>query len=410
MVERIEGDIYLEEAVGLLELDANEETIVRSPQREVTLHFTVSFDDGRPQTVTGYRVQHNNARGPFKGGLRFAPDLALEDVRRLASLMSWKTAIVGVPFGGGKGGVCVNPRERSPAELERICRAFVDELGPLIGPDVDIPAPDMGTGPREMLWMMDQYERTHGHAPGVFTGKPPALFGSLGRDAATGRGTVFAIRELLATMGEEIAGSTFAIQGFGNVGRWAARLLHDAGGRVIAVTDRSGGRYHPEGLPVHELCELKLAGEGCVGAEFGDRIGVDDIYGIECDVLVPAAAGDVITQANASSLNARVIAEAANHPVTPEAHAIVRERGIRVIPDILCNAGGVTVSWFEWVQNRSGIPWEEEEVNRRLQERMTCATRDVVTMATERACDLRTAAFALGICRVLEAERLRGHL
>lgn len=394
---------YLAKAFALAALPAALEKALRSPVRELSCRLTIERDSGELVNFSAFRVQHNNARGPFKGGIRYHHEVDLDEVRSLASLMTWKTAVVGIPFGGAKGAIACRPAELSDREKERLTRAFVRQLAPLIGPDLDVPAPDVNTSAREMGWFVDEFEKLRGFSPGVVTGKPIALGGSLGRDAATGRGTLFAIREILRLKGMGgIAGKTFAVQGFGNVGQWAAKLIAEAGGKIIAVSNSKGGIVSSAGLdiaPISGAYHGKLEGDAISNAE---------LLALQCDVLVPSALGGVITAENAGRVRAKVIAEAANHPVTPEADRLLADRGVVLIPDILCNAGGVTVSYFEWVQNAQRIAWTEDAVNEALEQKMVNACADVHARAKTADCDLRTAAFLLAVERVAEATRLRG--
>lgn len=396
-------NLYLGRAFALANLGERLELVLKTPAREVSAELIIERDNGELACFTGYRVQHDNARGPFKGGIRYHHEVNLDEVRSLASLMTWKTAVAGIPFGGAKGAIACRPAELSIHERERLTRAFVRQLAPVIGPDADIPAPDVGTSAREMGWFVDEFERLRGYAPGVVTGKPLPLGGSLGREAATGGGTMLAIRESLSLLGMgSIAGKSFAIQGFGNVGLWAAVLLQQAGGRIIAVSNSKGGIHDPRGIQVAELAQHYT------GHLEGNPISNEDLLELECDVLVPAALGSVLTAANAGRIRAKLVAEAANHPVTPEADGILRSRGIPCIPDILCNAGGVTVSYFEWVQNAQRQAWSEERVNEALESTMVESCRAVFERSKRAGIDLRTAAFLLAVERVAEAKRLRG--
>jgi glutamate dehydrogenase (NAD(P)+) len=344
----------------------------------------------------------------MKGGLRYHPDVNLDEVRSLASLMTWKTAVVGIPYGGAKGGIACDPKELSPDELRRLTHTFVDQIHDLIGPHVDIPAPDVNTNAQVMAWIMDRFGKYHGHSPAVVTGKPVDLYGSAGREAATGRGVVIATREALAARGRKIAGSTVAIQGFGNVGSWAARLFHQAGARVVAVSDVKGGIHAPGGLDPVAVVDHVTASGSVVDFPGSEAIGNDGLLTLDCDVLVPAALGGVFTAANAEAVRARLIVEGANGPTEPEADLVFRRRGIEVIPDIYANAGGVTVSYFEWVQNIQQFSWDEERVNGELEKVMVRAWRDLTEVAQRGDLPLRTAAFVLAIGRVGKATVLRG--
>jgi glutamate dehydrogenase (NAD(P)+) len=400
---------FLERAFRLLGLPARVEKALLTPRRELRVELILDRDDGTVESFEGFRVQHDDARGPYKGGLRYHPEVDADEVRALASLMTWKTAVVGVPFGGAKGGIRCDPRALSVRELERLTRKLVDAIGLIVGPDLDIPAPDMGTGGREMGWFLDQYMLGRGFHPGVVTGKPVDLFGSPGREAATGRGVVTVLAAHLEAQGEGIAGKSFAVQGFGNVGSWTARLLAERGGRVVAVSDVSGGLHDPAGLDIAALLEATAAGAGVAGGP-GAPITNRDLLALDCDVLIPAAIGGVLTGESAAQVRAGLVAEAANAPTTDDGDAVLRERGIPVIPDVLCNAGGVTVSYFEWVQNIQRYPWDEETVNRRLEERMRAAHREVAGFGAARSTDLRTAALALAVERVFDASVRLGRL
>jgi glutamate dehydrogenase (NAD(P)+) len=344
----------------------------------------------------------------MKGGLRYHPRVSLEEVRSLASLMTWKTAVVGLPYGGAKGGITCDPKELSESELQRMTRVFVDQIHDIIGPDRDIPAPDVNTDARVMAWIMDQYSKYHGHSPAVVTGKPVELYGSAGREAATGRGLAIVCREALAQKGGAIPGSRFAIQGFGNVGSWVARMLHEAGGRVIAVSDVQGGISSPDGLDVPALVEHHRRARTVTGFAGTDGITNEELLTLECDVLIPAALEDVFSPELAREVRAGMIVEGANGPTGPEADRVFRERGIEVVPDILANAGGVTVSYFEWVQNIQQFNWSEERVNEELERTMVEAWRTLRQLAAFKDVPLRTAAFILAIGRVAKATALRG--
>jgi glutamate dehydrogenase (NAD(P)+) len=399
---------FFDEAARALDLAPALERLLLTPLREVQVQVAFERDDGTVATLLGYRVQHDNARGPMKGGLRYHPEVDLDEVSSLASLMTWKTAVVGLPYGGAKGGVTCDPKELSQTELQRMTRVFVDQIHDIIGPDRDIPAPDVNTDSQVMAWIMDQYSKYHGHSPAVVTGKPVELYGSAGREAATGRGLTIVCREALAEKGSAIAGSRFAIQGFGNVGSWAARLLHEAGGRVIAVSDRKGGILNPEGLDVAALAEHRKETGTVTGFQGTDGITNEELLALECDVLLPAALGDVFSPELAREVRAGMIVEGANGPTGPEADAVFRERGIEVVPDIFANAGGVTVSYFEWVQNIQQFNWSEERVNGELEQTMVAAWRALRQLAAEKGVALRTAAFMLAIGRVAKATALRG--
>ena len=396
-------------AADRLGLGADERAVLRNCKREFTVNFPVQLDDGSVRSFTGYRVQHNLARGPGKGGIRYHPQADLDEVRALAMWMTWKCAVVNIPFGGAKGGVAVEPRELSPTELEKLTRRYTLEIEPLIGPHSDIPAPDVNTDPQVMAWMMDTYSMHKGYtATAVVTGKPVSIGGSEGRNDATGRGCVFTIQQAAKRLGLDLAGSTVAVQGFGNVGATAARLLHDLGCRIVAVSDAEGGIADRRGLDPHRLLRHREETGSVVG--FGDATAISsaDPLTFECDILVPAALENQLTAAVAEQVRAKIVAEAANGPTTPEADAILRDRGIFVIPDILCNAGGVTVSYFEWVQDLQHFFWDEAEINRQLHRIMVRSFNQVYRMAQEHDVDLRQGAQMLAISRVAEATRLRG--
>jgi glutamate dehydrogenase (NAD(P)+) len=381
---------------------------LNTPHREVKVEITVLRDDGSIGTFIGYRIQHDNARGPFKGGLRYHEEVDAEEVTALASLMSWKTAIVDVPFGGAKGGVTCNANELSPGELQQLTRKFVDGIQDVIGDKRDIPAPDMATNAQVMAWIFDQYGKYHGYAPGVVTGKPVDLGGSRGREAATGRGCILALEELLASRDDRMEGKRIAIQGFGNVGSWAARIASDLGATVVAISDISGTYVNAEGLDVASAVEHVDAHRSLEGWDGGDRKPAQDVLTVDCDVLIPAAIGGVITKEVAPEIRASIVVEGANEPTTPEADEILHRRGVIVIPDVYANAGGVTVSYFEWAQNMQHFYWGEDRVNDELRRVMARAFRDLSETAKKHHTDLRSAAFILGVSRVARATALRG--
>jgi glutamate dehydrogenase (NAD(P)+) len=392
-----------------LGLDPALREILRTPWRELTVHFPVALDDGTTAVFTGYRVQHNVARGPAKGGLRYHPATDIDEVRALAMWMTWKCALVDVPFGGAKGGVTCDPRNLSPKELESITRRFTTELAPIIGADLDIPAPDVGTNAQTMAWIMDTLADPGGVAtPAVVTGKPVVLGGSLGRSDATGQGVVHALVDTAEREGISIDGARVAVQGFGNVGEATARLLAQAGARIVAITDIGGGVYADDGLDVAFLRRY-LEERGTIAGAPGTRpIDNAELFALDVDILVLAALEGQITGANAHTVRARILAEAANGPTTPEADPILAANGVVVIPDILCNAGGVVVSYYEWVQNREGRAWTAEVVAERLEATMRRATDAVWTRAREDGISLRLAAQVLAVERVAEATALRG--
>jgi len=397
-------------AADLLELDEEKRIELTTPYRELMVRLPLLTEDGKVRVFRGYRVQHDNSRGPMKGGIRFHPDADLDEVRALAALMTFKTAVVNLPYGGAKGGIQCDPRELSRLDLERLTRRFAQRMEGFIGVREDIPGPDMGTNYQIMAWLMDEYSKFHGYSPGVVTGKPLSLGGSNGRISATGRGLFFAIERIAPDIGLNLDGARVALQGFGNVGYWAARFLADAGCRIVAVSDIEGTLYCPDGLDIEAMRQVAedkgsivhLGGSNC---EVLDR---DKLIRLDCDILVPAALGGAIHEDNATDIKARLIAEGANHPTTPEADVILAERGITVLPDIYANAGGVTVSYFEWVQNLQQVSWEEQRVDEALRKIMLKAYDDLNAAAEEFDTDLRTAAFVVAVRRVAEAARLRG--
>ncbi|MBW3663092.1 MAG: glutamate dehydrogenase [Actinobacteria bacterium] len=386
--------------------------VLSGTYRELRVQVPVRRDDGGLDVYIGYRVQHNGARGPYKGGIRYHPAADLDEVRALASLMTWKTALVNIPFGGAKGGIQVDPSDMSKAELERMSRRYFGQIGHIIGPNRDIPAPDMNTNAQIMSWFMDEYGSRHGHTTQIVTGKPIALGGSLGREAATGRGCVDVMNEACRDAGlpppEELS---VVIQGFGNVGSWAARIAAEQGYKVIAVSDVKGGIVDERGLDLPALLEYVDESGTVVDFPGSETITNDQLLALKCDVLMPAALGEVITHRNVDQIDTRIVIEAANHPVTPVADAALFERGVVVVPDILANAGGVTVSYFEWVQNNQEIAWDEADVNSRLAARLQTAYSQCRGFQGDNGdISLREAAFALAVKRVVEAATLRGYL
>ena len=394
---------YFNQAADILALDGKMREILLRPNRVVKVAIVEEDDDGHLMHYTAYRVQHNAARGPFKGGLRFHPSMDEDHAAALASLMSWKTAVVDVPFGGGKGGINCNPREMSRFETERVTRSFVEQTKEIIGPTIDIPAPDVNTNSDVMAWIMDEYSKHCGFSPGVVTGKPVHLFGSEGREEATGRGVMYALDEALKSMGKPLKGTTVALQGFGNVGSHAARLLAEQGALIVAVADHLGGVKKDDGLDIPALFEYAQEHRTVTGFPGGDSIENTEIIGWDAEALIPAALEDAITADNADEVRAKIIVEAANSPSTPEADEILLKRGVLVVPDILANAGGVTVSYFEWTQNIQRYRWEYDQVVQELEKFMRRAYRNVAKTAGERSCNLRTAAYLLAIQRVGQA-------
>lgn len=399
---------YFSEAAHVLGLDERVRRQLITPYREIKVECSIARDDGSIGTFVGFRVQHDNSRGPMKGGIRYHPEVDPDEVNALASLMTWKTAVANLPYGGAKGGIAVDPKTLSKTELQRLTRTFVEKLHDVIGPNIDIPAPDMGTNAETMGWIVDEYSKFHGWAPGVVTGKPIELGGSLGREAATGRGVLYAARCLFEDHGKRIADFTYAIQGFGNVGSWAARLFQESGGRIVAVSDVNSALYNPNGIDIPALITYARTKGGIAGFPGAEAQPREFVLSAPCDVLIPAALGGVLTKSTAPSVQARYILEGANHPADPDADAIFAEREITVLPDIFANAGGVTVSYFEWVQNIQQYRWDEDRVNQELNRVMRSAYADLSATAQKYNCSLRTAAFVLAVSRVEQATRMRG--
>jgi glutamate dehydrogenase (NAD(P)+) len=396
-------------AAERLGLDEGMRRVLREPRRELTVHFPVHMDDGSVEVFTGYRVQHNLGRGPAKGGIRYHQDVTLDEVKALAMWMTWKCAVVGIPYGGGKGGVIVDPKKLSKKELEALTRRFFTEIEILVGPEKDIPAPDVNTNAQVMAWMMDTYSMHAGYTvPGVVTGKPISLGGSEGRNEATARGTVFCIIEATRHLGMELPKARVSIQGFGNAGSIAAQLIHEEKATVVAVSDSTGGIHNPAGLDVHRLIQWKQEHGTVQGFPGSKDIGGTDVLEVDCDILIPAALENQITERNAKNVKARLIAEAANGPTTPEADEIFWKAGKFMIPDILCNAGGVTVSYFEWVQDLNRDHWSERVVNDKLREIMVRSFQEVLAVARREQVYMRTAAYLLAVERVGNAMTMRG--
>jgi glutamate dehydrogenase (NAD(P)+) len=409
MAEGIAGNQF-ETAAELLGLSHSMRQRLCTPFREITVQVPVLMDNGEIEVFLGHRVQHNGARGPTKGGVRYHPSVDLHEVRGLATLMTWKTALLDLPFGGAKGGVAVDSRKLSRRELERLTRKFTERIAIALGPYRDIPAPDMGTNAQTMAWMLDEYSQKKGYSPAVVTGKPVTLGGSLGREEATGRGVMVIMREAARDFGITWRGSSAAIQGFGNVGSHLAVALQNEGVKVIAVTDADGGVTDPAGLDITALMSYVQVERTVRGFPGAKPLTNDELWRIKCDFMVPAALGSVITKEdNAGILDCKVLVEAANAPTTPIADKILEERGIVVLPDFLANAGGVVVSYFEWTQNLQQLRWDVEQVNAGLERKMKDAYREVITLARERKVSLRTAAYAIALKRVADAEDLRGN-
>ncbi len=399
----------LDDVAKLIGLSEGIHLYLRQPKRVLEVSVPVRMDDGRIRIFTGYRVQHNMSRGPAKGGIRFHPDVTLDEVKALAMWMTWKCALVNIPFGGAKGGVICDPKAMSPQELEHLTRRFTSEISIIIGPEKDIPAPDVYTTPQIMAWIMDTFSMQKGYSiPGVVTGKPLAIGGSLGRDKATARGCLYVVDEAMKTLQLQVEGARVAIQGFGNAGMHAATLMAERGYRIVAASDSRGGVANQKGLDVRGLVAHKSETGSVVGFGGGEPMSNKDVLECDCDVLVPAALEKVITQENASKIRAKIVAEAANGPTLPEADRILHERGVMVLPDILANAGGVTVSYFEWVQDLQENFWEEDEINERLKRKITRAFREAYDQAKRHGVDMRTGAYAVAVDRVAEATKLRG--
>jgi glutamate dehydrogenase/leucine dehydrogenase len=396
-------------AANALELDNNVRAMIKYPERILSVSVPVRMDDGKITRFEGFRVQHSTMRGPAKGGIRFHPNVTVDEVKALATWMTWKCAVVNIPYGGGKGGVTCNPKAMSMGELERLSRQYATSILPLIGPERDIPAPDVYTTPQIMAWIMDTYSMNKGYpVHGVVTGKPICLGGSLGRNEATGRGVFYTTRSSCAHLGIPIEGARVAVQGFGNAGSIAAMLFHQAGAKVIAVSDTKGCVFNRKGLDIMALISYKDRTGSVVRFPEAEKITAEELLALDCEILVPAALENAITEANARAVRARIVSEAANGPVTPEADRIFDQNGVFLIPDILCNAGGVTVSYFEWVQDENHLFWDENDVNMRLEKVMTRAFNDVLKIHAERKVNMRLAANMLGVNRVAEACKIRG--
>jgi len=402
------SDDQFNRAADLIGLDEKIRTSLNVPDRELMVEVPLRKDDGSIESFRGYRVQHNNSRGPFKGGIRFHEEVDLDEVRALAALMTWKTALVDIPYGGGKGGISVDPSTLSDLELERLSRRFFRAINPIIGVNRDIPAPDVNTNPQIMAWFMDEYGMINGHTPGIVTGKPIELGGSLGRNAATGKGTAIIARETANLLNMDLQDAKIVIQGFGNVGSFAGRFLHEMGSKIVAVSDVNGGLYDPNGLNIPSMIKHNNSNGTIKGFSQGDKVSNENILNIECDFLIPAALGGVVHKMNVDKLNCKVIIEAANGPVTPPADDILFQKGVHVVPDILTNAGGVTVSYFEWVQNLQQFQWTEEEVNKKLEHKMVAAFNEVADMMNSKKTSMRMAAFAVAIDRVARSFEMRG--
>jgi len=396
-------------AAQLLGLDPDLYAVMRVPSRELKVYIPVRMDTGHIQVFEGFRVQHNFARGPAKGGIRYAPDVSLDEVKALSAWMTWKCAVVNVPFGGGKGGIICNPQQMSLGELERLTRRYTAELFDFIGPDKDVPAPDMNTNEQTMAWIMDTYSMHKGYTVNaVVTGKPVALGGSLGRREATGRGVLFCVNEAIKRFNLTPEQTSVVVQGSGNVGGIGAELMYNLGYKIMAISDVHGGIYNKNGLNIPEVLKYLNANKTLEGFAEADRVSNSELLEIECDVLAPCATENQITSENAHKINCKIMAEGANGPTTPKADKILFDNGVFVIPDILANAGGVTVSYFEWVQDRMGYFWREDEVNQRLEEKMVASFNELCAVADSHNVDTRTAAYMVAIERVAYDTRMRG--
>ena len=414
MVEKLSlfesGQAQLDEVAGMLNLEPGIHAILREPMRELHVSIPVRMDNGNVRIFKGFRVQYNNALGPCKGGIRFHPDETIDTIRSLAAWMTWKCAVAGIPLGGGKGGVICNTKEMSPSELERLSRGYIDAVWQFIGPELDIPAPDVYTNPQIMAWMMDEYSKLRGfNCPGVITGKPVAIGGSLGRGDATARGAMFTIIEAAKHLNVDLAAATVAVEGYGNAGSYIAMLMNDIlGSKIVAVSDSKGGIYNKQGLDPHKVFQYKAETGSVINFPGAENISNEELLELEVAVLCPSALENVITIENASKIRAKVVAALANGPITPEADKILVDNGVFIIPDFLCNAGGVIVSYFEGVQNAYNYYWDEEEVHERLGKKMAKAFQDVLSESLKSKVSMRVAAYIVAVARVAEAMRLRG--
>lgn len=399
---------YFNLAADQLELEPSARKMLMLPKREVTVEVPVELDNGQLETFVGFRVQHNNARGPMKGGLRYHHEVDLDEVRALASLMTWKTAVVNIPYGGAKGGICISPREHSPKELQRITRKFVDQIHEIIGPDKDIPAPDMGTNSETMAWIRNQWEKYNGFNPACITGKPVEDYGAKGREEATGRGVGILSYKLLKRLGKSPQETSVVIQGFGNVGSHAAKYMSESEFKIKGISDISGGYYAEDGIDIPAALHYYIENRSLEGFTGGKHISNEELLAAECDLLIPAALGNVITLANVDDIKAKYIVEGANGPIDSEADAKLFERGVVVLPDILANAGGVTVSYFEWVQNRQYYSWNLDRVRQELDAILSTAFEEVWQISQTKQVSLRTAAFMVAIGRVWRSAQLAG--
>ena len=401
----------LKKAAAVLNLESDVIEALSSPERILIVSIPIKTDDGKIRVFTGYRVQHNTARGPAKGGIRYHPGVCLDEVKSLAFWMSIKNAVVGIPYGGGKGGITCNPKEMSQGELERLTRGYAAAIAKFVGPDQDVPAPDVGTNAQIMGWFADEYYKIAGRCtPGVITAKPLSIGGSRGRGTATGRGAFFATLEAAKTFNIPLKGARVSIQGYGNVARPIARYLHEVGCKIVAVSDSVGGAYNPEGMNPVALAEFKDKTRTVKGFPGSKEISTREPITIDCDILIPAALENQITKENVDDVKAKLIVEEANGPTTPEADKILHEKGVKIVPDVLANAGGVTVSYFEWVQNRMGYYWSDEEVDEKLKQVMTKAFKDVYETAQQHQIDMRTAAYVAAVRKIVDAMRALGRI
>jgi len=400
----------IDKAANFLSLTPGVREFLKMPMRELSVSIPVEMDDGKMKIFKGFRVQYNDARGPCKGGVRFHPAEDINTIRALASWMTWKCALVDIPFGGAKGGIICNPRELSRNELEKLSRGYIDRIYDIIGPEKDIPAPDVYTNSQVMAWMMDEYSKLRGYnCPGVITGKPLSLGGSQGRHDATARGGVFAVREAAKHLNIDLSSATVAIQGYGNAGSWMAILMRDLfGSKIIAISDSKGGIYCEKGLDPREVLKYKNQTGSVRGFPLAESVSNEELWELKVDIICPAALENCITKENVHKINARVIAELANGPTAPEADEILFNKNIFVIPDFLCNAGGVIVSYFEWVQNLYGYPWGEETVYKRLDKKISWAFQEVLALSIKNKVDMRIAAYMIALTRVVKAMKLRG--
>lgn len=401
---------FFDKAADLVRLSDSKRAVLAGTYRELTVQVLLQRDDGGIQPLTGFRIQHNGARGPYKGGIRYHPSVDIDEIRALAALMTWKAAVVDVPFGGAKGGIRVDPATLSDTEKERMTRVYTNQISHLIGPHRDIPAPDVNTNAQTMAWMMDEYGKRYGYTPEIVTGKPIALGGSYGRDAATGRGAVMVMDQAVGQMQLSPKDCTVAIQGFGNVGSWAARVASQRGYRVVAVSDSTGAIYNPDGINIPKLLAHRIENNSVRGLTGSQALTPQELLALPVEILMPCALGGVIHRANATDIKCRIIVEGANHPLTPEADEILYDAGVIVVPDILANAGGVVVSYFEWTQNIQQFRWEEEQVNNRLHQRLVEAYDRVLTFSRLQNVSMRDAAFAIAVQRVAETAHLRGYI